>query len=117
MDLEPWANDGSDSWELDLFGQINAGTRAAREAAQAALWDLHAGRLLTATAVAGAHFRILRLNEEYSLVASSVSANQKILTFLRARKDAGLLSESLILRQEDEHENLTRALLDLERLR
>jgi len=117
LDLEPWANDGSVSWELDLFGQIKAGTRAAREAEQAALWDLHAGRLLTATAVAGAHFRILRLNEEYFLVASSVSANQKILTFLRARKDAGLLSETLILRQEAEHENLTRSLLDLERLR
>ena len=117
IDLKPWANDGSVSWEIDLFGRIAAGTRAAREAEQAALWDLHAGRLLTATAVAGAHFRILRLNEEHALVASSVSANQKILTFLRARKEAGLVSETVILRQEAEHERLTRSLLDLERLR
>ena len=117
LDLEPWANHGSVSWELDLFGQINAGTRAAREAERAALWDLHAGRLLAAAAVADAYFRILRLNEERTLVAGSVSANKEILTFLQAREEAGLLSETSILRQEAEHENLARSLLDLDRLR
>ncbi|HBM77118.1 MAG TPA: hypothetical protein DD438_03320, partial [Verrucomicrobiales bacterium] len=46
MDLDPWANSASFSWELDLFGRIRAGTQAARQAEQAALWDLHGGRLL-----------------------------------------------------------------------
>ena len=116
-DLDPWTNSTSFSWELDLFGRIRAGTQAARQAEQAALWDLHGGRLLIASQVTEAHFRILRLNEERSLVASSISANQEILTLLQARKKAGLLSKTAILRQEAEHERLARALLDLDRLR
>ena len=115
-ELDPWAHAGSVSWELDLFGRIRAATRAAREAEQAAFWDLHAGHLLTTTQVAGAYFRVLRLREERLLVADSVSANKKILTFLRAREKAGLLSETALLRQAAEHENLTRSLLDLDRL-
>ena len=117
MDLDPWANSASFSWELDLFGRIRAGTQAARQAEQAALWDLHGGRLLIATRVTEAYFRILRLNEERTLISGSVSANQMILTVLRAREKAGLISKTTRLRQEAEHENLARALLNLDRLR
>ncbi|MEE3180110.1 MAG: TolC family protein, partial [Verrucomicrobiota bacterium] len=116
-DLEPWASTGSVSWELDLFGRLHAGTRSAREAEQAAFWDLHAGRLLVVTRVADAHFRTLRLNEERSLIADSIAANRKIVEVRRERRKAGLLSDTELLRHEAEHESLTRSLLDLDRLR
>ena len=116
-DLEPWAGTGSVSWELDLFGRLRANTQSAREAEQATFWDLHAGRLLVATNVTDAYFRILRLNEERSLVADSIAANGKIVEVLRERRQAGLISETELLRQKAEHESLTRSLLDLDRLR
>ncbi len=116
-DLEPWASTGSVSWELDLFGRLHAGTRSAREAERAAFWDLHAGRLLVASKVADAHFRILRLNQERNLIADSIVANRKIVGVWRERRKAGLLSDTELLRHEAEHESLTRTLLDLDRLR
>ena len=117
IDLEPWASSGSVSWELDLFGRIRAATRSARAAEQAAFWDLHGGRLLVATQVAEAHFRVLRLNEERALVSQSVSANRKIVATMRDRKVVGLISATTLRRQEAEHERLARTLLDLDRLR
>ena len=116
-DLQPWTSSGSLSWEVDLSGRIRASIRAAREAEKAAFWDLHAGRLLTATRVAEAHFRILRLNEERAIISDSVAANRKILEALRERAKAELISETSLLRQQAEHEKLTRNLLDLDRLR
>ena len=116
-DLEPWASSGSLSWELDLFGKIRASTRSAREAEQAAFWDLHASHLLVSTQVANAHFRILRLKDERALIAESIAANAKILTVLSDREHAGLISTTELRRQEAEHERLTRTLLDLDRLR
>ncbi|NIP98589.1 MAG: TolC family protein, partial [Akkermansiaceae bacterium] len=47
-DLEPWASSASVSWEIDLFGKLKASIRSARDAEEAAFWDLHAGRLLVA---------------------------------------------------------------------
>ena len=116
-DLEPWASTGSVSWELDLFGRLHASAQSAREAEQAAFWDLHAGRLLVATGVTDAHFRILRLDEERGLVADSIAANGKIVEVLRERRQAGLISRTELVRQEAEHESLARTLLELDRLR
>ena len=116
-DLQPWASSAAVSWEMDLFGRISAMAKSAREAEQAAFWELQAGRLLVATEVAGAHFRILRLNEERSLVADSTAANQMIVLVLREREQAGLISKTELRRQEAEQERLSRGLLDLDRLR
>ncbi len=117
VDLEPWASSAAISWEIDLFGKIRAATNSAHQAEQAAFWDLHAGRLLVATQVAEDHFRLLRLNEEKSLVVESVAANRKIVETMRHRNQAGLISTTELRRQEAEHERLTRTILDLERLR
>ena len=116
-DLQPWASSAAVSWEMDLFGRLGAMAKSAREAEQAAFWELQAGRLLVATEVAGAHFRILRLNEERSLVADSTAANQMIVLVLREREQAGLISKTELRRQEAEQERLSRGLLDLDRLR
>ena len=116
-DLQPWASSAAVSWEMDLFGKIGAMAKSAREAEQAAFWELQAGRLLVATKVAEAHFRILRLNEERSLVADSTAANQMIVLVLREREQAGLISKTELRRQEAEQERLSRGLLDLDRLR
>ena len=116
VDLAPWTSSGSVSWEIDLFGRIRALTQSARAAERAAFWDFHAGRLLVATEVAEAHFRVLRLLEERSLVAESIAANQMIVRVLREREQAGLISKTELRRQEAEQERLSRGLLDLERL-
>ena len=92
-------------------------TQSAREAERAVFWELQAGRLLVATQVAEAHFRILRLHEERSLVADSIAANQMIVRVLREREQAGLISKTELRRQEAEQERLSRGLLDLDRLR
>ena len=116
-DLKPWTSSSSLSWEVDLSGRIRASIRAAQEAEKAAFWDLHAGRLLTTTQVTEAHFRVLRLNEERAIISDSAAANRKILKALQDKVKAELISETILLRQQAEHEKLTRGLLDLDRLR
>ena len=116
-DLEPWASTASISWEIDLFGKLRAAIRAADDARQAAFWDLHGGRLLVASQTAEAYFRILRLNEEMSIMQNSVEANRRIVQTMRDRQGAGIISTTELRRQEAEQERLQRDLLDLERLR
>jgi len=116
-DLEPWASSAAVSWEIDLFGRLRAATRSAQEAQEAAFWDLHGGRLMVATQAAEAYFRLLRLNEERSIVAESVAANGQIVAAMRDREQAGLISTTELRRQEAEHERLKRSILDLDRLR
>jgi len=90
--LEPWASSAAVSWEIDLFGKLRAATRSAQEAQEAAFWDLHAGRLLVATQVAGAHFRILdpdtSVIERWALVTLLEASHldpQSCLHYLGAR--------------------------------
>lgn len=116
-DLEPWASSGQVSWEIDLFGKLRAAARSAREAEAAAFWELRGGRLLVASEVAESHFRILRLNGERELIASSVAANRDIVQTLRDRERAGLISTTALRRQEGEHERLSRSIVEIDRLR
>ncbi|NNC87760.1 MAG: TolC family protein [Akkermansiaceae bacterium] len=116
VDLKPWTASAQASWEIDITGKLRAATRSARDARQAAFYDYHAARLLVASQVAEAHFRILRLRGEQALLRESVRANRGILETLRQRREAGIASTTEVRRQEAEHERLERALLDLERL-
>jgi NodT family efflux transporter outer membrane factor (OMF) lipoprotein len=115
MSSNPWRSSADAAWELDFFGRVRTGIRAAKRFADAAFWDKRAGEIAITTETADAWFRILRLNGELSLISDSATANRAILDILRARQKAGLISGIELERQIGENERLERLVLDVKR--
>lgn len=115
--LAPWEGSGQLSWEIDLSGRLRAATRSAKNAREAAFWDLHAARLQLASRIAATRFNLYRFNTEISLLQESTNASQKTVETLRQRASAGIIASTQVQRQQAEHEKFKRQLIDTNRLR
>ena len=114
--LAPWEGGGQFSWEIDLSGRLRATTRSAKNARDAAFWDLHAARLQLASRIAATRFNLYRFNAEASLLQDSTRASQETVNSLKARADAGIIASTAYHRQQAEHEKFKRQLVDVKRL-
>ncbi|MCP5536181.1 MAG: TolC family protein [Akkermansiaceae bacterium] len=115
--LAPWEGGGQFSWEIDLSGRLRAATRSAKDARDAAFWDVHAARLQLASRIAATRFNLYRFNAEISCLQESTRASQETVDTLKARADAGIVAASAYHRQQAEHEKFTRQLIEARRLR
>ena len=114
--LRPWTGATQMQWELDLWGKLKQARKSADSAREAAFWDMAAARLLLASRIAEARFRIYRLSDEAEVFCESIEANASIVKILRDREKAGLISMTDVHRASAEHEKLKRGKEELKRL-
>ena len=78
------------SWEIDLWGRLRAGTRAALADAQAAEAEYRAAKLSLAGQVAKLWFAIQEANEQLELARTTVENFQQSSELVRTRYEAGV---------------------------
>lgn len=83
---------GTLDYELDLWGRIRNGARAARADAQASGDDLASARLSLQTAVADAYARLRGLDAEAQLLRQTVDAFGRAYELTAKRHDGGIAS-------------------------
>ena len=116
-DIAPWRSRAGLSWEIDVTGKLRAAQKSASANREAAVWDLHAARLLLASRVASIRTNLYRFNSEIQTTNQSLNASKRTLATLTERSQAGLISDSLLDKQKAEIERMKRVKLELERLR
>jgi outer membrane protein, multidrug efflux system len=103
------------SYELDLFGRIRAGVRAARAELEASEAAREAVRLALAAQVAKSYFTLRALDEQVTLARQTVALREDALGLQKKRFDAGLTSEFEYRQLEAEAALLRAQLPPLER--
>lgn len=103
------------SYELDLFGRIRAGARAARAELQASEAAQDTVRLALAAQVAKAYFTLRALDEQVALTRDTVKLQEEALVLQKKRFDAGVLSEFEYRQLEAETASIRAQLPPLER--
>lgn len=88
------------SWELDFFGRNRAALDAALGSARAAEADAQAARVLLASDVARAYFRLAALLEQREVARATLTQRSAILKLVDSRVQAGLDS-NVELRQAE----------------
>ncbi|CAI08069.1 efflux transporter outer membrane subunit [Aromatoleum aromaticum] len=78
------------SWELDFFGRNRAALDAALGSARAAEADAQAARVLLASDVARAYFRLAALLEQRGVARATLTQRRAILQLVDSRVQAGL---------------------------
>ncbi len=81
------------SYEIDLFGRLRAGERAARAELEASEAAREAVRLALTAAVAQSYFSLRALDEQIELFSRTVKLREESIALQRRRFQAGLLSE------------------------
>lgn len=78
------------SWELDLWGRIRAGQRAARQTAQAVLAELRGARLSLAARTAQTWFELAEAQAQAEVAGQSAHDRRTIADLIRERFQRGL---------------------------
>jgi NodT family efflux transporter outer membrane factor (OMF) lipoprotein len=78
------------SWEIDLWGRVRAGTRAALAEMQASAADLRGARLSIAAQTTKLWFAILEATQQVTLAAESVESFRLSSDQVRSRYEAGI---------------------------
>jgi outer membrane protein, multidrug efflux system len=81
------------SYELDIFGRLRAGARAARAELQASEAARDTVRLALAAEVVKSYFTLRALDEQVALTRETLSLRQDTLSLQKKRFDGGVLSE------------------------
>jgi NodT family efflux transporter outer membrane factor (OMF) lipoprotein len=81
--------DVSVSWEVDLWGRIRAGTRAALADLQSVGFDYHAARLSIAAQTAKAWFAVTEATQQLALARDSAGSFRESAELVRSRYEAG----------------------------
>jgi NodT family efflux transporter outer membrane factor (OMF) lipoprotein len=87
------------SYQLDLFGQIHAGMRAANENVRASRYAQQTVALTTASAVANTYLQVLALRERLDIAHRNIDAAERILAITQAKVTNGV-SSNLDLAQQ-----------------
>ena len=103
------------SYELDLFGRIRSGARAARAELQASEAAQDTVRLALTAQVAKAYFTLRALDEQVALTRDTVKLQEEALVLQKKRFDAGVLSEFEYRQLEAETASIRAQLPPLER--
>ena len=88
--VEQYGLNGAASWELDLFGKLSAGARAARAEAGAADAGLAGARLTVAAEVVGAYIDARALEARLAVAKARVDALGESDRLLRLRAERGV---------------------------
>lgn len=93
------------SWELDLFGRLDALQAAASSEAQASKRDRQAVRLVLVASVIDLYFQLAYANDRVAMAEASESDARRIVALVQARFEAGAegrlaLHEALQVREE-----------------
>jgi multidrug efflux system outer membrane protein len=105
------------SYEVDLFGRVRAGARAAQADLQATEAAREGVRLAVAAEVAKSYFTLRALDEQVQLTRESIELRESALGLQRKRRDAGIASEFEFRQLEAEAAALRTQLPPLERAR
>jgi multidrug efflux system outer membrane protein len=81
------------SYELDLFGRLRAGARAARAELEASEAARDTVRLALAAQVAKSYFTLRALDEQVALTRETLQLREEAIGLQRKRFDAGVISE------------------------
>jgi multidrug efflux system outer membrane protein len=81
------------SWELDLFGRLSSGERAARAELEASEASRDAVRLSLAAQVAKTYFALRSLDEQVDLTRRTLSLREEALRLQQKRREAGVISD------------------------
>ena len=81
------------SYEVDLFGRLRAGARAARAELEASEAARDTVRLALAAQVAKSYFTLRALDEQVALTRETLSLREDTLVLQKKRLDGGVLSE------------------------
>jgi len=103
------------SYDVDLFGRIRSGARAARAELEASEAARGAVRLALAAQVAQSYFALRALDEQVSLTRRTVSLREEALALQKKRFDAGVISEFDLRQLEAEAATVRAQLPPLER--
>lgn len=85
------------SWEVDIWGRIRAGKRAAGSDAQAAAWELRGAQLSLAGSVVKGWWRVAEARRQWELAGMSSTNLEQTASWIGNRYDRGL-REALDLR-------------------
>ena len=105
------------SYELDLFGRLRAGARAARAELEASEASREAVRLALAAQVAKSYFAMQSFGEQARLTRETVKLREEALALQRKRFDAGVISDFELRQLEAEAAVVRAQLPPLERER
>lgn len=88
--VEQYGLNGAASWELDLFGRLSAGARAARAEAGAAQAGLAGARLTIAAEVVNAYIDVRAIEARLEVARARVAAARDADALLRQRAERGV---------------------------
>ncbi|WP_421837021.1 efflux transporter outer membrane subunit [Novosphingobium sp.] len=88
--VEQYGLNGAASWELDLFGRLSAGARAARAEASAADAGLAGARLTIAASVVNTYIDVRAIEARLTVARSRVAAARDADALLRQRAERGV---------------------------
>ena len=90
-------------WEIDLFGGLSAGKRAAASGALASLADEQAARLAVTAQVADAYLHLRGLQQRLALAQDQATLRASLAALVRQRAEQGLASQFDANRAEAAH--------------
>ncbi|MCL4801771.1 MAG: efflux transporter outer membrane subunit [Burkholderiales bacterium] len=89
----------SASYEVDLWGRLASGVRAAEASLAASRYDLETARLTLVAGVATAYFDLLSLRNRLALARENVATAERVLALVEARVRNGAASPLDLVRQ------------------
>lgn len=87
------------SYEIDLWGRLAAGQRAALAAAEASRHDRETVRLTLTTATATAYFQVIAARVRLGIARENLAIAERVLRVVEARHRNGVVSELDLSRQ------------------
>jgi NodT family efflux transporter outer membrane factor (OMF) lipoprotein len=104
-------------WEADVFGGLRKGLRAADADRQAAEANLRDALVVVRAEIARNYIELRGVDEQIAIVESNVDMENELLDLVRARADAGLVSDLDVERQVAQLLTVRATLPDLDRQR
>lgn len=105
------------NWEIDIWGKIRKGVKAAEAGYKGAEMDWRGAYLTLISDVAQRYFQIRLFDEQIDQQVTTMQQNLEFLKIYEAQYREGLIPETKILNQKSEINSLTNQLLDLKRSR
>ncbi|HKK76935.1 MAG TPA: efflux transporter outer membrane subunit [Saprospiraceae bacterium] len=90
----------SASYEVDLWGRIQASVEAADFRVEGNYFDYKAAAMTLSADVARLWFRLLVIQEQLKLIEQQIATNEEVITLIKARFGAGQVKGVDVLRQE-----------------
>lgn len=103
------------SWEIDLFGRVRSGNKAAWASYLATEEAQRAATMTLVYSIARAYFELLDLDRELAITRETLASRQKYVDLVRALFEGGVRSEIDFRQAEGEYYNIEISMKDLER--